>query len=57
MKWMRCRHQGRELFGVLEGDTLAVHTGDLFGEHSATDERVAVAGVEWLMPCRPAPRR
>ena len=53
MKWMRCRHQGRELFGVLEGDLLAVHAGDLFGEHSACGERLPVAGVEWLMPCRP----
>jgi 2-keto-4-pentenoate hydratase/2-oxohepta-3-ene-1,7-dioic acid hydratase in catechol pathway len=52
MKWMRCRHQGRELFGVLEDDHLAVHEGDLFGEHRATGERVAVAGVEWLTPCR-----
>ncbi|MFT3955165.1 MAG: fumarylacetoacetate hydrolase family protein [Piscinibacter sp.] len=52
MKWMRCRHQGRELFGLLEGDQLAVHEGDLFGEHRATGERVAVAGVEWLTPCR-----
>jgi len=52
MKWMRCRHQGRELFGVLEGDQLVVHEGDLFGEHRVTGERVPVAGVEWLMPCR-----
>jgi 2-keto-4-pentenoate hydratase/2-oxohepta-3-ene-1,7-dioic acid hydratase in catechol pathway len=52
MKWMRCRHQGRELFGVLEGEHLAVHEGDLFGEHRPTGERIAVAGVEWLTPCR-----
>ncbi len=53
MKWMRCRHGGRELFGVLEGDSLAVHEGELFGEHRPSGERVPVAGVEWLMPCRP----
>lgn len=53
MKWMRCRHEGRELFGLLEGDLLAVHEGELFGEHRPTSERVPVAGVEWSMPCRP----
>ncbi|WP_298830170.1 fumarylacetoacetate hydrolase family protein [uncultured Piscinibacter sp.] len=53
MKWMRCRHQGRERFGVLEDGMMAVHEGDLFGEHRATGERVGVDGVEWLLPCRP----
>ncbi len=53
MKWMRCRHDGRELFGVLEGDTLAVHEGDLFEAPRPSGEHVPVAGVEWLMPCRP----
>jgi 2-keto-4-pentenoate hydratase/2-oxohepta-3-ene-1,7-dioic acid hydratase in catechol pathway len=53
MKWMRCRHDGRELFGVLEGDALVVHEGDLFGEHRATGERMPLSGVEWLTPCRP----
>ena len=53
MKWMRCRHDGRELWGALEGDMLAVHEGDLFGAHRASGERVPVAGVEWLTPCRP----
>ena len=53
MKWMRCRHDGRELWGALEGDMLAVHEGDLFGAHRASGEHVPVAGVEWLTPCRP----
>ena len=53
MKWMRCRHQGRELFGVLEGDQLVVHEGDLFGEHRRHRRACcALAGVEWLLPCR-----
>jgi 2-keto-4-pentenoate hydratase/2-oxohepta-3-ene-1,7-dioic acid hydratase in catechol pathway len=53
MKWMRCRHEGRECFGVLEGSTLLVHEGDPFDAPRATGERVEVSGVEWLMPCRP----
>jgi len=53
MKWMRCRHQGRELFGLLEGDSLGVYAGELFDQPQPTGERIAVAAVEWLMPCRP----
>ena len=53
MKWMRCRHLGRELFGVLSEGRLEVHEGELFGEHHATGEHVPVDGVEWLTPCRP----
>lgn len=53
MKWMRCRQDGRELFGRLEGGQLAIHDGDLFGEARPTGERIELAGVEWLTPCRP----
>ena len=53
MKWMRCRQGERELFGLLEGDRLAVHEGDLFGAARPTGERVDLAGAQWLMPCRP----
>ena len=65
MKWMRYRHGdcgghgGTEGFGVLEGDAVTVHTGDLFAVSGAVDapratgERLGVAGLEWLAPCRP----
>jgi len=53
MKWMRCRAAGRELFGTLDGDMLAIHTGALFDDPQPTGEQIAVAGVEWLTPCRP----
>jgi 2-keto-4-pentenoate hydratase/2-oxohepta-3-ene-1,7-dioic acid hydratase in catechol pathway len=54
MKWMRCRQADRELFGRLEGDQLLVHEGDLFDRPRPTGERIALAGVEWLTPCRPS---
>ena len=54
MKWMRCRHDGRECFGLLEGAQLAVHEGDLFEAPRATGERIPIDGVQWLPPCRPA---
>lgn len=53
MQWMRARHGERTLFGVREGDQLAVHAGDLFDAPAPTGERIALAGLEWLPPCRP----
>jgi len=29
-KWIRFEHGGKTGFGTLEGETIAVHTGDLF---------------------------
>jgi len=54
MKWMRYRHAGVDGFGVLDGDQVRVHAGDVFDAPRATGERLDVAGVEWLAPCRPA---
>ena len=52
MKWMRCRQDGREVFGRLEGDRLAVHEGDLFDGAHATGEHIELSRAEWLTPCR-----
>jgi 2-keto-4-pentenoate hydratase/2-oxohepta-3-ene-1,7-dioic acid hydratase in catechol pathway len=54
MKWLRGRHAGRELFGRLDGSDVAIHSGDLFDSPSPTGERVPLAGLEWLTPCRPS---
>ena len=53
MKWLRYAHAGQVGFGVLEGDTVHVHRGDLFGEHEATGEYLALAEVDLLPPCEP----
>jgi 2-keto-4-pentenoate hydratase/2-oxohepta-3-ene-1,7-dioic acid hydratase in catechol pathway len=53
MKWLRFRIDGREAFGALEGDEIAVHNGDLFTTPQPTGERIAVAAIEWLTPCQP----
>jgi 2-keto-4-pentenoate hydratase/2-oxohepta-3-ene-1,7-dioic acid hydratase in catechol pathway len=53
MKWLRFRHGGQEGFGRLDGDTVHVHRGELFGDHEATGERLAAEALEWLPPCRP----
>jgi 2-keto-4-pentenoate hydratase/2-oxohepta-3-ene-1,7-dioic acid hydratase in catechol pathway len=56
MKWLRFRRteaSGSEGFGVLEGDEVQVHEGDLFGETRATGERLPLAALQWLTPCVP----
>ncbi|MBX3606027.1 MAG: fumarylacetoacetate hydrolase family protein [Piscinibacter sp.] len=53
MKWMRCRHAGLEMFGVLDDGRLQLHEGDLFAQPRATGQSIAIDGVEWLPPCRP----
>jgi Domain of unknown function (DUF2437) len=53
MKWMRFRRDGRDGFGALEGDEVAVHRGDMFVSSQPTGERITASSIEWLMPCQP----
>jgi 2-keto-4-pentenoate hydratase/2-oxohepta-3-ene-1,7-dioic acid hydratase in catechol pathway len=53
-KWVRFQHDGREGFGTLEGDSIVVHQGDMFDQPERTDERVALAAVNLLVPCLPS---
>lgn len=53
MKWLRFAHQGREGFGVLDGDAVRVHTGSMFDAPQATGERMLLADLQWLPPVRP----
>lgn len=54
MKWLRYRHADQLGFGVLDQSDVCVHTGDLFGQPTATGERIPVDQIEWLMPCQPS---
>ena len=51
--WIRFERNGETGFGTLDGDTIAVHAGDMFGERRPTGETVALADVKVLNPCRP----
>ena len=51
--WIRFRHQGDEHFGVLEGETIRIYQGDLFGENKATGDSIGLSDVELLTPCTP----
>jgi 2-keto-4-pentenoate hydratase/2-oxohepta-3-ene-1,7-dioic acid hydratase in catechol pathway len=53
MKWVRFRHGNGEAFGTLAGDTVHVHSGELFGANAATGETLPAAGMSWLAPCAP----
>lgn len=51
--WVRFEHGGRTGFGTLDGRTIAVHEGDLFGAARATGQPLALSDVRLLMPVRP----
>jgi 2-dehydropantoate 2-reductase len=53
-QWIRFERGGKTGFGTLEGGTIAVHDGDLFGANRATGEKVALAEVKVLTPCTPS---
>jgi 2-keto-4-pentenoate hydratase/2-oxohepta-3-ene-1,7-dioic acid hydratase in catechol pathway len=53
MKWLRFRHDGKEGFGRLDGATVHVHRGELFGANEATGDTLDAEAVERLAPCRP----
>lgn len=51
--WLRFARDGREGFGALDGETVAVHQGDMFGANAPTGERLPLADVALLTPCLP----
>ncbi len=52
-RWLRFEHEARSQFGVLEGDTIRVHEGDMFASPRATGTSVPLASVKLLTPCAP----
>ena len=51
--WMRFEHGGKTAFGILEGGSIAVHTGDMFASPSPSGEQVSVHEVTVLPPTQP----
>ena len=51
--WVRFSDRGAGGFGVLEGASIAVFTGEMFGSPVATGEVVALEAVRLLAPVRP----
>ena len=54
IRWVRFDDEkGRTRVGVVEGEDIVVHTGDIFGGAEATDERLPLRSVTLLAPCQP----
>jgi 2-keto-4-pentenoate hydratase/2-oxohepta-3-ene-1,7-dioic acid hydratase in catechol pathway len=52
--WARVSYNGRECFGTISGDTIALHRGDMFGNPQLTGEAVARDAVRLLTPTAPS---
>ena len=53
-RWIRYSHDGRDGFGRLDGESIAVHEGDLFEGPVPTGETLALTEVVLDLPCRPS---
>lgn len=55
--WLRCRHDGRVLFGTTDPSAsepeVTVYEGDMFDAPAATGEHLPLDVVELLTPCEP----
>lgn len=51
--WIRFEHQDRIGFGLVEDDSIKIHTGDMFGTPQATGATVSLAQVKVLTPTQP----
>ena len=54
-KWIRFEQGGNTGFGTLEGDTITVHSGDMFAGAKPSGETLKLA--RRASPARPASRR
>ncbi|MDZ5698763.1 fumarylacetoacetate hydrolase family protein [Chelativorans sp. M5D2P16] len=53
-KWVHFEDGGRQGFGILDGDEIVLHTGNLFDNPQPTDQRRPLSAVRLLAPCQPS---
>jgi 2-dehydropantoate 2-reductase len=53
-KWIRFEQDGKPGIGTLEGDTIAVHAGDMFAGATPTGQTLKLSDVRPLTPCDPS---
>ena len=51
--WIRFDAAGSEGFGTLDGNTISVHSGEMFGVNAPAGSTLALDKVRVLTPCRP----
>ena len=54
VRWIRYRHEEASGFGHLEGQTITVFEGDMFGEPVSTGRTLPLDAVSVDLPCRPS---
>ena len=52
-QWLRFERKGQAGFGTLEGDTIRVHSGNMFEAAVPTGETIPKSAVKLLIPCVP----
>ena len=53
-KYIRYRYQGRDCYGILDGETVREIRGGLFGDCAETGASMALNSVQPLWPCEPS---
>jgi 2-keto-4-pentenoate hydratase/2-oxohepta-3-ene-1,7-dioic acid hydratase in catechol pathway len=53
VRWMRFMRGDQPTLGLVQGEQVQVHVGDLFGNPQATGETLPLIGLTWLPPCAP----
>src|SRR3977135_2959559 len=53
-KWIRFEQGGKIGIGTLEGDKIAVHTGDMFAGAKPSGQTLKLSDVQVLTPCEPS---
>jgi 2-keto-4-pentenoate hydratase/2-oxohepta-3-ene-1,7-dioic acid hydratase in catechol pathway len=53
-QWLRFQYQGKTSLGQVQGDQIAVYTGDLFNHPQSNGETVKLSDVTIDIPCTPS---
>jgi 2-keto-4-pentenoate hydratase/2-oxohepta-3-ene-1,7-dioic acid hydratase in catechol pathway len=53
-QWLRFQYQGKSGLGQIQGDQIAVYSGDLFQTPKPTGEMLKLADVTIDIPCTPS---